>query len=813
MPPTVIGPYTLDRLLGSGGMADVWLGARADGTRAAVKRLRHVTPALRARFDREAQVLGAIDHPGVVRLLDFGEADGGPWMATTFIDGPDLRQFAERLRGRPPAERAARARAIALSLCDTLGWLHQAGWLHRDVKPSNVLLGEGGLPVLIDFGVVARLDGRPPDELALDPPTATGVLVGSAAWAAPEQLRGERVDARTDQYGLGGTLYFLLTGQRPFSGENTASLVRAHLQEPAPAPSLLDPTIPADLELFLLRLLSKDPGERFPSMKAAAAALAHDEPADAPLAGRQPAIDLIAAALRDVAEGRPVVVQVLGPRGSGRAWVARMARDVADRRGLVCAIADDERGLAVALTRVASGEALLVVTPRNAPDARPLTLTTLALADIRRSLYAFAPRTDELAVVAERLHRDSGGNAGLFLRLLQRYRTGEAVHLPAGPLEVPVADWLDGMDLDEESVAGALAILTAPASEDALTAIAQVPAEAALPSLAERGIAIWSEAGWRLAAEAFRMPLQDLIPDPDALRARADAVLPAAPDSALLDRVAAAGAAADEALENGRIPATLAALDEASEATLPFPHWHAEVSLRRARVQLHLGQLHAALEGARRAVVLVEGSFDPHRRCTVLLGAAGIHLALGLYPDASALAADAAALARASGLGGDRFDAAVLRARVVLEERPHHRTAAAAALDRVINLGAETASQPLSSQVALRAVGAHIAAVLGDRGRLQRLTVEVDGQLAGVPRLDRLTTQIIMGRAMFAGGQAGEARTRADLVFREARQLDLPFLIWQARRLEARACGEPMPSAGPLADGLAERERNALEGT
>lgn len=813
MPPPSVGPYTLDRLLGSGGMADVWLGARADGTRAAVKRLRHPTAALRARFTREAQVLATLDHPGVVRLLDVGEADGGPWMATTFVDGPDLRQFAERLRGRPPAERSARARAIALSLCATLGWLHERGWLHRDVKPSNVLLGDDGEPVLIDFGVVARLDTRGEDAEGIDPPTATGVLVGSAAWAAPEQLRGERVDARTDQYGLGGTLYFLLTGQRPFSGESTASLVRAHLEEPAPAPSLLDPTIPADLELFVLRLLSKDPAERFPSMKAAAAALSHDEPADAPLAGRQPVIDQVAAALREVAEGRPVVLQVRGPRGSGRNWVARMARDVADRRGLVCVVADDSRGLAAALVRVRAGEPLLLVTSLDAPGARVLPLPPLSLADVRRSLYAFAPRTPELAVAAERLHRDSGGNAGLFLRLLQRHRTGDAVRLPAGPLVVPVADWLDGLDLDEETVAGALAILTAPASEDALSAIAQVPAEAVLPSLAERGIASRSEAGWRLAAEAFRMPLQDLVPDLDALRDRADAVLPVAPGSALMDRVAADITAAVAALEAGQLEAALRSWRDATDATLPFPHWHAEVSLRLARLELHTGALHTALERARRAVVLVEGSFDPHRRCVVLLGAASVHVALGLYPEALALAADAAALARASGLGGDRFDAAVLRARGVLEERPHHRTAAAAALDRVINLGAETAEQPVASQVALQAVGAHIAAVLGDRGRVERLTAEIDAQLAAVPRLDRLVTQLMLGRALFAGGQAGAARTRADLVFREARPLGLTFLVWHARRLEARACGEPVPGIGPLGEGLSERERSALEGT
>jgi len=795
-------------------MADVWLATGEDGARVALKRLRNPSVGRRHRFAQEVRLLDRLRHPGITALVDHGEHEGVPWLATRFVDGPDLRQYAERLRGRPPSERATRSRHLALRLCETLDWLHRQGWVHRDLKPANVILDEAGEPILIDFGVATATDPGQGDDVPVPP----GALVGSAAWASPEQLRGEPVDGRADQYGLGGVLYFLLTGQRPFPGESSTALIQAHLHAPVPPPSLVDPTVPADLESFVLRLLAKHPADRFPDMAAAReqVAVASGDDAGTPLAGRQPALDGVAAALRQVASGEPAVLRVRGPRGSGRGWLARTARDVAMRRGLACVVADEPGALAAALARVERGEAILVVTSRELPPGAPPPteqhLPALTLADLRRSLFAVAPRTEDLAGVAERLQRASGGNAGLFLALVDRYRVDAEVRLPSGTLDIPLERWLDGMDLDEIEVAGALAVQTSPATVAALSAIAQVPAETVLPALADRGLAISTEAGWRLAAEAFRGPLRELVPDLDALRDRADRVLPPAPTTPTIEAVARERALAEAAVSAGHLGAALEALDAATRATEPFPHWHAELSVQLALLRLHAGQIAPALADTRRAVVAVEGSFDPRRRCGVLLGAARAQLAVGQYAAAAAWAGDAAALARAAGDQEARFEAAVLRARILLDERPQHRTAAAAAVDRVADLWATANDRPIAVRVALDVVSMHIAAVLGDRERVRRLAASTDAALRRLGRVDRLVHTLAVGRALLAAGDATGARACAESVGPEARSVGFSLLAWEARRLEARACGEPIPGLGALADGLDDAERSGLDG-
>ena len=169
-------------------------------------------------------------------------------LAMEHVSGVDLRLFTTKLHKRPSAERYERCRAIGRILCEALEHIHSIGLVHRDVKPSNVLISEDDRVVLGDFGVV-----KDPD--ALDK-TAVGVVVGTLAYAAPEQIQGEAVDARTDLFGLGATLYFVLTQRRPFEG-----LDRDPSALPTP-PSRVDPGIPADLEGAIMRLLAANPDHR-----------------------------------------------------------------------------------------------------------------------------------------------------------------------------------------------------------------------------------------------------------------------------------------------------------------------------------------------------------------------------------------------------------------------------------------------------------------------------------------------------------------------------------------------------------------------
>ncbi|MEZ4301202.1 MAG: serine/threonine-protein kinase [Polyangiaceae bacterium] len=266
--------FTLEERIGRGGSGDVHRAVdRETGERVAVKRLFaiHDDPALIDRFRREARLLAQIDHPNVVRYVAHGTDQAGrPCIVVEWLDGEDLsrRQKRERLTIREALD-VARQAALGLSS------LHQAGIIHRDVKPANLFLlpreGGGFAVKLIDLGI-ARAVG----EVTL---TELGNMVGTPYYMAPEQARGEeRVTSRADQFALGAVLFEMLTGRRAFGGEDVfAVLAKIVLAEP---PRLADvmPGAPPLLEALLRRAMSKEPSDRFPSAVELAEAIAMIEP-------------------------------------------------------------------------------------------------------------------------------------------------------------------------------------------------------------------------------------------------------------------------------------------------------------------------------------------------------------------------------------------------------------------------------------------------------------------------------------------------------------------------------------------------------
>ncbi len=875
MSTELVGPYRLDRLLGQGGMARVYRAVAEDGSVVALKWLHRASPAVLAGFAEEVRVLERLDHPGVVRYRAQGVERGLPWVAMEYIEGQDLRVYTEKLRLRPPAERQARARAIARALCGALAYVHAQGLVHRDVKPSNVLLEGKGRVLLTDFGVACAADDAPL--------TAVGILVGTAAYAAPEQIAGGRVDARADQYGLGCTLYYLLTGRRPFEETDTAALLHAHLERPPRPPSERDPTVAPDLEAFVLRLMAKDPAARFVDMAEAEAAIANEAPEGLPLAGRQATIDALAAALDRVAAGEGVAVRLVGQRGSGRSWFQALAREAADRRGLACVATDDPAALDAAINHVAEGAPLLVVTTQPVAGAVSLPLAPLTMAELRRSVYAHAPATPDLARVAERLHRETGGNAAMLLELLARHTERDRVVLPEGPLTVDARRWTEGLDLDEEAVAGALAVLGGPAPVPILEAIALVPPEDALRSLEARGVATAADDRWMLAAEALRAPIRALLPDLESVEARAAALVdrPEAVEvdpvleeverlrkarrrdeasallvSALAEPVdgdvrgarllalaallwgdgEAAGARAvyEEALAcvvdpAGRRVAALGvgvtalqtgsldlALDRFTEVVTDAEL--AGDSSTAAAALMHLaearavsGSLAEALRAARRALALAEGIRDRALECAAARHLGMVLLDAGLTADAARHLADASALARAADLAEERIAAQVLRARATLEERPDSRTAAAAALDRVLPQLAAAGTDPGGFRLLARCVWAQAAAALGDVRMFRRALAEADPNQARGRLSLRLRAEVLLARAALAAGDPAEATTRARSTRAEAAGRGFALLAWEADRVVARAAGTPLPPPGELAVGLDPAAIKALE--
>jgi predicted ATPase len=245
------------------------------GARVALKTVHVPRAALLQSIRREIHALLRLSHPGVVRVLDAGLDDELPWYAMELLEGPDLGEaWRARLGGQRPRvlpDAALRELlGIVRRLCEALAYLHGEGIVHRDLKPGNVFVLAGDRPVLVDFGLASRLVGASGRE-ALQAVAEAG---GTLGYMAPEQGRGQLVDARADLYSLGCMLYELLAGRPPFVGDNPVQVLWQHFEQEARPLSELVEGVPGEIEDLVLRLLAKDPRERIGHADDVAAALA-----------------------------------------------------------------------------------------------------------------------------------------------------------------------------------------------------------------------------------------------------------------------------------------------------------------------------------------------------------------------------------------------------------------------------------------------------------------------------------------------------------------------------------------------------------
>jgi len=256
-PQVLSGRYEIHRRLARGGMAEVFLARDSALDRpVAVKMLFPefaADPSFVERFRREAQASANLAHPNIVGVYDWGSEAGTYFIIMEYVDGQSL---AEVLRSAGPLH-SRRAAEITFEIADALGFAHTRGVIHRDVKPGNVLISSTGVAKMTDFGI-ARALSSPSEDL-----TQAGSVMGTATYFSPEQAQGFAVDARSDLYSLGVVLYEMVCGRPPFTGESPVAIAYKHVQEPPPPPSRFVSGIPAGVEAIILKLLSKNPDNRY----------------------------------------------------------------------------------------------------------------------------------------------------------------------------------------------------------------------------------------------------------------------------------------------------------------------------------------------------------------------------------------------------------------------------------------------------------------------------------------------------------------------------------------------------------------------
>jgi serine/threonine-protein kinase len=253
--PKTIGRYDIIELVGRGGMGVLYRARDPVLERDVALKMMLVDfstdPTARDRFQREAKAVARLQHRNVVTIHELGEADGTPYIVMEFLSGRDLDHV---LKSETPLALADKL-DIAIQLCDGLGYAHEQGIVHRDIKPGNVRVLEDGTVKILDFGIAKFA--------AMSSATQTGTIMGTASYMAPEQIMGQPVDGRADLFSTGVLLHELLSGQKPFSGDSPTAVVYQIMHVEPPAVRAALPDLPEALEEIVARALKKNPDERY----------------------------------------------------------------------------------------------------------------------------------------------------------------------------------------------------------------------------------------------------------------------------------------------------------------------------------------------------------------------------------------------------------------------------------------------------------------------------------------------------------------------------------------------------------------------
>ncbi len=323
--PEHIGPFRVQRPIAAGGMSEVFeVRDPATGDPLALKLLYQAGAAVK-RFHREYEALTRLNHPNVVRVYHYGTHRGQPWLTMELLDGVALQVWVKQA-GRPGApQRFEQVARVGARVADALGYIHDRGLIHRDLKSANVVVLADGRVKLLDFGTAHVVD-------AVDRITKKGEFVGTFEYASPEQISGNALDGRSDLYSLGVLLYRLATGRRPFDSDDHRTLIDLHLRATPKPPIDVVPSLPRAFNDLVMSLLAKKPDDR-PAHASTLRAALEDMVAAPTTTAHQPVVRTDRAVGREeahrhlidrmVSDRRPRALIVRGPLGAGRRQFAR----------------------------------------------------------------------------------------------------------------------------------------------------------------------------------------------------------------------------------------------------------------------------------------------------------------------------------------------------------------------------------------------------------------------------------------------------------------------------------------------------------
>ena len=380
---STLGRYQIVSPLGQGGMATVYKAFQPALDRyVALKLLRAgiVDDAeQRERFDREAKAIARLRHPSIVQVFDFDTIEGQSFLVMEFIDGGTLKTKQTELATAGQHLPRGDVSRIIGEVADALDAAHHMGIVHRDVKPSNVLLSRSGRAIMADFGI-ARI-------LTSAGQTQTGVGVGTPEYMSPEQGEGAAVDKQSDIYSLGVMAYELLTGRVPFRADTPLAVVLAHVRDPLPLPSTIDPSIGPEVERVLLKAMAKTPSERYASAGDFSGALASAlaaVPAAAPASTQSVTVAPAAAEVSS-----PAIVPTVAPATPSPAPAAS-AKPRAGTATRAQAVVQWQIALVLRLVGLLFLAAELLLIVRAAIGLVPVTFNASALALLDRLTDPFA---------------------------------------------------------------------------------------------------------------------------------------------------------------------------------------------------------------------------------------------------------------------------------------------------------------------------------------------------------------------------------------------------------------------------------------